>query len=366
MERKWVVLGSCTSLLVLIATAHLYEEEIERTDRQATAMLQSPPPKPETRMPSVADIMDAYLPGMEDGTPDLRAAAVRHLLEEFGSKDHEATRFSVKEGESLAQALAGAMTSEGVADDGLKARIVRFVAGRTRGLTSTALVEKVFDEGPQSLRLAALDGVGRPGGVRGRAIYEKVLALRAQGDVPDLVAPEVYQRIGGKEGAEAILALMRSTQTPQVIARCAVALQNYHDAGLFAAVMDRLAESGMLEGKGQLPWIDRKALVSYMEIVDEVGLAQGIKLLRSRPSLVRENLAAVGRALENPEPGLRAIAAEAIEKAVAGRYLPAAKGRELLAGRLERETEPALRAQMASVMDLTRELLEVETPAAVP
>ncbi len=225
---------------------------------------------------------------------------------------------------------------------------------------------QTLEDGDEKEIRTLLSEAGKPGGARGKAVYAKLSELSEKGSLPGELACGALKRTGGSKAIEPITAILKSTDSRAVVAHCAVTLQDYAKAELLPGVLERLDALGMLERNGLMPWIDRDLLNASLGKAQGADLLRGMKVLRNRPSLVSSGMDALARGLEDADPMLRMTAAEAIKKAVAAKRLDPAQGRGLLAGRLDRETEPVLRAELTGGIEVAQGLLETETVSAQP
>lgn len=157
--------------------------------------------------------------------------------------------------------------------------------------------------------------------------YEKLLGLAQTGPLtPEL--PQGLRRLGGRKAIEPLFALMRSTDGWRTVAACATALQDYQDPRLLPDILARLDETGILDSPGKLPWISKPLFAAYLK--DSPELLTGMRLIRTRPSLIGASLEAVARALQSPDPETRRMAKEALDKAVAAKLIEPSQVETLL------------------------------------
>ena len=247
---------------------------------------------------------------------------------------------------------------DGAEDLELRRRAVGFLAGRVSGKTSRDFVLKAIEEGPAEIRLEALKRVGSPLGVRGSAVYAKVVELGAKGLVPDAVYPSALRRTGGVKAKEALMTLMTSTDSAKLISGCAIALQDYRDAELIGKILERLEAVGMIESAGKMPWISPALLDEHMKSADKASFRRGMIAMATRPALVKTGIAHVEKGLQSPDADTRRFAAIAVKKAVVAKLIDAKQGETLLAGRLQVETEPVLKAELTGGLERIHSLIE--------
>jgi|GEM_PF-1831539 len=241
----------------------------------------------------------------------------------------------------------------------LRRRAVALLAGRIPSPTSKAYILRVMEEGPQELREEAIARVGSPRGVRGSAVYAKVKELADKGVVPDEILPSALRRTGGLKAREALVTLLKSTDSAVLVNGCAVALQDYRDPALLGDVLQRLEQVGRLDSTGRMPWISGSLLAEHMKTADREQFRRGLMAMAARPALAKSEFLKTG--LESTDVETRKIAAVAVKKAVIAKVMDAQTGEAMLAGRLQSETEPVLKAELTGGLERVRGLLPQKT-----
>lgn len=239
--------------------------------------------------------------------------------------------------------------------DELRRRAVGFLAAKVPSPTSKAFVLKVMTEGPQELREEAVARVGSPRGVRGPSVYAKVRELADKGLIPDELLPSALRRTGGLKARDPLVAILKSTDSAKLVNGCAIALQDYRDPALMADVLERLEQVGRLDSAGKMPWISGTLLDAYMKTADKAQFRRGLMAMAARPGLAKIEHLKTG--LVSPDVETRKIAAVAVKKAVIAKVVDAETGEAMLAGRLQTETEPVLKAELTEGMERVRGLL---------
>jgi len=237
----------------------------------------------------------------------------------------------------------------------LRRRAVGLLAGRVPSPTSKAYVLKVMDEGPQELRDEVFARVGSPRGVRGASVYAKVRELADKGLVPDEILPQALRRTGGLKAREVLATLLKSTDSAKLVNGCAIALQDYRDPAVIGDVLERLEQVGRLDSAGRMPWISAALLDQHMKTADRAQFRRGITAMAARPSLAK--IEHLKTAISSEDPETRRIGAEAVKKAVIAKVVDAETGEAMLAGRLQTETEPVLKAELTGGLERVRSLL---------
>ncbi|MDE2142851.1 MAG: hypothetical protein KGJ84_10600, partial [Elusimicrobia bacterium] len=300
----------------------------------------------------------AFLANTENATDDDRMIHLGEFLAALDGPDLTSDDFDDETAESLAKNVVSILdknpdnSKEGAE---LRRRAVDLLASRVPSPTSKAYVLKVLDEGPQDLREEAVARVGSPRGVRGPSVYAKIRELGDKGLIPDELLPQALRRTGGLKARATLTALMKSTDSAVLVNECAVALQDYRDPALLGDVLERLEQVGRLDSAGKMPWISAPLLDAYLKTADTAGFRRGITAMASRPGLAKiEHLKA---ALDSPDAETRKVAVAAVKKAVVAKAVDARTGETMLAGRLQTETEPVLKAELTGGLERVRSLL---------
>ena len=237
----------------------------------------------------------------------------------------------------------------------LRRRAVGLLAARVAAPTSKAFILKVLTEGPQDLREEAVAHVGTARGVRGPSIYVKVRELADKGLIPDELLPSALRRTGGLKARGTLTAIMKSTDSAKLVTGCAIALQDYRDPVLMGDVLERLEQVGRLDSAGKMPWLSAPLLDAYMKTADKPQFRRGLMAMAARPGLAK--IEHLRKGLESPDAETRRVAAVAVKKAVVAKVVDAQEGETMLAGRLQTETEPVLKAELTEGMERVKGLL---------
>jgi hypothetical protein len=300
----------------------------------------------------------AFLANTESAADADRLVHLGELLAALDGPDLTSDDFDSETAESLSRNIVAILdknpdnSKEGAE---LRLRAVALLASRVPSPTSKAFVLKVMDEGPQELREEAVARVGSPRGVRGPSVYAKVRELGDKGLIPDELLPQALRRTGGMKARDTLTALMKSTDNAKLVNGCAVALQDYREPALLADVLERLEAVGRLDSAGKMPWISAPLLDALMKTADKAEFRRGLTAMAARPGLFKIEHAAKG--LESPDAETRRIAAVAVKKAAVAKVIDAQTGETMLAGRLQTETEPVLKAELTGGLERVRGLL---------
>jgi hypothetical protein len=234
-------------------------------------------------------------------------------------------------------------------------RAVGLLAARVAAPSSKAFILKIMTEGPQDLREEAVAHVGSARGVRGPAVYAKVRELADKGLIPDELLPSALRRTGGLKARVQLTAIMKSTDSAKLVTGCAIALQDYRDPALMGDVLERLEQVGRLDSAGKMPWLSAPLLDAHMKTADKAQFRRGLAAMAVRPGLSK--IEHLRKGLESPDAETRRIAAVAVKKAVIAKVVDAQEGETMLAGRLQTETEPVLKAELTEGMERVKGLL---------
>lgn len=351
---------AAASLVALIAVGGglKYRELSRLAGTPPPVGLVTPEVQVETRPERTVDAaIAAYVSSVEAAAGADRLVELGSLLASLESPQFDGERLDPVTAESLAGAIVSAFENGGE-DAGLRRRAAGFLASRVPGRTSREFVLKTLEEGPVEAREAALKGVGSPLGVRGPSVYAKVKELGERGLVPDSLLPSVLRRTGGLKAKDTLIALMTSTDSVRLISACAISLQDYRDPELIGTILERLEAVGMIGSAGKLPWLSPALLDDHLKSADKAGLRRGMTAMATRPSLVKAGVLHAEKALQSPDPDTRRFAAIAVKKAVVAKHIDAQRGEALLAGRLQVETEPVLKAELTGGLERIHRVLE--------
>ncbi len=362
MNRLEAVAGASLVALVAAGLGQKYNE--------LSKLAGTPPPSKtvlsktqlETRPERTVDsAIAAYLSNAEVAAEADKRVHLGSLLASLESPEFDGEEIDSLTAESLSKAIVAVFEKPGdggAEDVELRRRAVGFLAGRVSGKTSRDFVLKAMEEGPAELRNEALKRVGSPLGVRGSAVYAKVRELGEKGLVPDSTYPSVLRRTGGAKAKDVLTALMTSTDNAKLIAGCAISLQDYRDPEMIGKILERLEAVGMIDTASKLPWISSPLLDEHLKSADKSSFRRGMMAMATRPALVKTGIAHVEKGLQSPDADTRRYAAVAVKKAVVAKIVDAKQGETLLAGRLQVETEPVLKAELTGGLERIHSLLE--------
>ncbi|MFH1726324.1 MAG: hypothetical protein ABII00_17070 [Elusimicrobiota bacterium] len=238
------------------------------------------------------------------------------------------------------------------------------IVTKVKGETARAFTAAVLSSGPPGMRIAALKALLVPGAIRGGEVYDKAYEL-ARGDaVPDALKPAILRRVRGRKSEGELLEFFGSDIGPRALAECAVELQNLHKPELMGRVLSRLEQAGLLENVKLMPWFSGKLLSEHIRAADGEELIRALRVVRRRPSLTRSTFPAVQERLAHAEPSIRRMAARLVPEAVQYEGIDAQGGEELLAARLEVETDPVVKGEIAGGLSEIRRNRRPPDPVA--
>jgi hypothetical protein len=366
MDRKEVIVGSAIAVLAAVGLGQLYMDKGAQREAPKGEVAQSQPAQTQQEIkPITADeVVSGYMTSLEQGDDAQKLVALTGLLDELESPTYAKAVLSDDTAEPMAQAAIAAVTVSTEAETQeigeLRARTARFIAARTHGPSSKEWVLKMLDEGAPEVRDSIAQGVGRPHGVRGKAVFEKLQELGAKNEIPARDLAAALERLGGKKAVEPITAMLKSATEWRDVGACVTALEDYQDPALLGASFERLDQLGLLEKNEKMPWISAALFGRYMEKAEGAALRNGLRAAKTRPSLVKNAVEAVKRGLDSSEPETRRVAAEAVRKAVIGKVLEPKAGEDMLASHLGKETEPVLKAEFTGALEQVRGVLPKE------
>ncbi len=339
---------------------------------QLSQLAQTPDPQKTSRPAAVAAnpegpvggmdaAVRAFLAAQQNASDTDKLVQLNELISAIDGPAEETQDLDAEDAQAAAGAVVSALeTSPDSSAEGLelRRRAVGLLAGRLGSPAARAYVLKVMEEGPQELREEAIARAGSPRGVRGPAVYAEIRALADKGLVPDALLPEALRRTGGLKARAALVTLLKSTDSAKLVDGCAVALQDYRDPALMGDVLERLEQVGRLE-TGRMPWISGSLLNAHLKTADRAQMRRGLMAMAARPSLTKIEF--VKAALDSPDVETRRLAAVAVNKAVLAKVIDATTGEAMLAGRLQSETEPVLKAELTGGLERVKGLQPQKT-----
>ena len=356
-----------------VSLAALIVGGLGRKYGELSKLAATPPPSKDRRQTELRPVrtvdsaIASYLYNAEVAVEGDKIVNLGSVLAALESPEFDGEEIDAVTAESLAKTIVAVLDKPGDGlpqDVELRRRAVGFLAGRVSGKTSREFVLKEMADGPSEVRTEIFKRVGSPLGVRGSSVYAKVKELGDKGLVPDTLLPSVLRRTGGLKAKGVMLTLMAGTDSARLITGCAISLQDYCDPELIGAILERLEQVGMLAGSGRMPWISPALLGEHLKSADKAQLRRGMIVLSTRPTMVKTSVSHVEKGLQSPDSDTRRYAAIAVRKAVVAKILDAKQGEALLAGRLQVETEPVLKAELTGGLERVRGMLE-QAPAGV-
>jgi hypothetical protein len=365
MNRMEAVVGIGVIAAIAVGMGQKYSELSKLAQAPDPAKPQRPPVaqvNPEGEAGGLESAARAFIANTDAASDTDRLVHLGELLAAIDGPTYDTQDLDEDMAEATAKAIVDALKNN--PDDSkegleLRRRAVGLLAGRIASPTSKAYVLQIMDEGPQELREEAIARVGSARGVRGPSVYAKVRALADKGLVPDELLPSALRRTGGLKAREALVTLMKSTDSAILVNGCAVAIQDYRDPALLGDVLERLEQVGRLDNTGRMPWISASLLDLHMKAADRSQFRRGIMAMAARPSLAKTSYLKAG--LDSADVETRQIAAVAVKKAVIAKVIDAQTGEAMLAGRLQSETEPVLKAELTGGLERVRGLLPQKT-----
>lgn len=362
MNRIEAVAGISLAALFAAGVSQKYGELKKLSETPAPSKDVKPKLQAETRPERTIDsAVAAYLASAEMTAVSDKATRLAALLAALESPEFEDETLDSVTSEDLARVVVDALQTapDGTpADLELRVRAVGFLSGRVPGRTSRDFVLQAMEEGPSEVRDAAVKHAGYPTGVRGKAVYEKVKELGEKGLVPDALLPGALRRLGGVKAKEHIVSLMKSTDSAKLITACALSLQDYRDPEMIGVVLERLEAVGMLDSAVKMPWVSPALLDEHLKTADKQQFRRGMMAMAARPALVKPAVAHAEKGLQSADADTRRFAAVAVKKATVAKVIDAKQGESLLAGRLQVETEPVLKAELTGGLERVRTMLE--------
>jgi hypothetical protein len=359
MNRLEAAAGISVIALVAAGIGHKYFELNSLAQTPDPAKTGTPAVVSELRPVSTLDsAVQAFFAEEQNSTEADRLVHLGELVAALSGPDLADDDLDADTAETLSKSVVSILQSN--PDDSkegaeLRRRAVALLATRVPSPTSKAFIIKTMEEGPQDLREEAVARVGSPRGVRGPSVYQKIRELADKGLISDELLPSALRRNGGVKARGVLVALMKSTDSAKLVNGCAVALQDYRDPELMGDILERLEQTGRLDAAGKMPWISAGLLDAFMKTADKGQFRRGLTAMASRPGLAKIEHLKTG--LASPDSETRRIAAVAVKKAVVAKVIDAPTGETMLAGRLQVETEPVLKAELTGGLERVRGLL---------
>ena len=362
MNRIEAVAGISLAALFAAGVGQKYGELQKLAQTPAPSKDSKPKLQLETRPERTVDsAIAAYLASAEMSVESDKAVHLGSMLAALESPEFDGEEIDSVTAESLAKAVVEALATPGEPTPEsleLRRRAVGFLAGRVPGKTSRDFVLQAMEDGPASVRDEAIKRAGVPTGVRGASVYAKVKELGEKGMVPDALLPGALRRLGGVKAKEHIVSIMGSTDSAKLITACAISLQDYRDPELVGKILERLEAVGMLESGVKMPWLSPALLDEHLKTADKQSFRRGMMAMAARPSLVKAGIGHAEKGLQSTDPDTRRFAAVAVKKATVAKVIDGKQGEALLAGRLQVETEPVLKAELTGGLERVRTMLD--------
>jgi hypothetical protein len=360
MERNEILAGTAIAVLAAVGVGQLYLDKGAMKTPEPVGQAQTQPQTPqEVRPISIDEVVSGFMTSLEQGEDTSKLVALTGLLDELESPAFANAVMSADTAEPFAKAAIAAVTVSTEAETPeiaeLRRRAAGFIAARTHGPSSKEWILKLLDEGGAEIRAEIVRNIGRPHGVRGKAVYEKLVAIGDKIPTKDL-APALV-RLGGKKAGEPIVARMKASDDWKEIGACVTALQDIGEPELLGAAFERLDQTGLLEKGEKLPWISGTMFSAFIEKAEGANLRNGLRAAKTRPALVKHAVDAVKRGLDSSDPQTRLVAAAAVTKGVVAKVITIEDGEKMLSGRLSAETEPVLKAELTGGLDHLRGLI---------
>lgn len=357
MNKTQIAAVSCLGILAGVSFIQMREDRKNLAEGPIPAAAPAAQPPVESRPIPVEEVVANYMTGLgAENTEVSRLVTLAGVLDELESPVYKGVRLATTLGEALTQAALKAVEEAGKTGSpetaALKRRLSVFIVSRARGETAQAFAMKTLGEGPEEIRSAILPHLGSPDGVGGKAVFAKIQEFQA--GIPGELYPRVIRRVGGKKALPVLVSVMQSTADWKVVAACAVALQDLKDPSVMGPILERLEQVGLLDKQARLPFISGELLAAHLEEADGSALQRGVKIVQTRPSLSKWTVKTLEKGLESSDAQTRLSSASAIRRGVVGGHMKAEEGERLLSGRMERETEPVLKAEITGGLEQLR------------
>jgi hypothetical protein len=243
-------------------------------------------------------------------------------------------------------------------DPGVRLGIIYDLARYGDNDVAKPLILSILDRGKKEERAEALRGIGSPGGISGDDLYEKIVELARRGVITNEAKMTYLSRVDKNRALEKILDEIRSTKDRRAFLYAAWTLQDsYHRPSDFKEILPRLKELGLTKDKSfdgksaGLFWINTDLLAAYVDIAKGNDLKLALGMMAQYGSLTRPSSApALMRQLKNPDPEVRVLAAQALEKVMGRSHADRKTINAALKSALQNEKDPQAKISIQDVI----------------
>lgn len=312
--------------------------------------------------PEIKVTMGKTIPRLKSTDSKERESALRELHESLTTAAN--TREVYPQGEDRKQ-LSKELTqlyrrtkSKEFSDPSTRLELIYDLARFGDNEVAKPLILEILDHGSKDERSEALRGIGSPAGVSGGDLYEKIEELARRKIITEEAKATYLSRVDKNRALVKILAELRTTKDKRTFLYRAWTLQDsYRRPADFKEILPRLKELGLtksrsFDGKSDgLFWVNAELLAAYVDIAQGNDLKLALEMMAQHGALTRPISApALIRRLEHPDPEIRVLAAQALEK-VMGRSLSDKKGiNAALNITLQKELDPQAKKSIQDVI----------------
>jgi hypothetical protein len=304
--------------------------------------------------------------GLKGATDSQKPDALDKLSDAYDETDDVSAEMREKAGQAIAAAWRGfADGEEGQDDFREEAGKLLVTIGGTAADEATA--DLLSGEAEEDVRVAIIKQLATTPGGHSKSVYEAAFGAIETDDIPAEYHPFVLRRALGKKSEERILALFDAdTSSSAVLKACAVELQEFGKPELMGRVLAKLDSKGMLESGKTMPWFSGRLLGSFIKTAKADELGRALKVMQARPALTKAVMPAARERIADVDPAVRRMIAKVVPHAVKNEGLDPKDGESILADRLGKESDPAVKLALEDSLAQVRETRPPQQGEEVP
>ncbi|MFH2204738.1 MAG: hypothetical protein ABIJ96_16615 [Elusimicrobiota bacterium] len=356
MEKTKLGVALGAAAVIALAGFSIYDSLfVPQMGYQRTAQITAPIDMLEPAPMTVDEEFQTLLPTLVSLDPNVRQAALGALAgaldrdagKELSAEMREESALSVIE-------LYDGEPGETAKSAAIKRQALGLVLTRLDTPAAHAFAAGILSSPDAQEKTAALQLLSS-GWIKDETVRSAVYTAVHSSGVPQWLRPAVIRRSLGAAAENELMALMESTEDNRTLRHCAVEIQNLHRPHLLGPVLSRLEKAGMLADIKELPWFSGRLMAQHIEKADDDELLRALRVVWLRPTLTRSVMPAAQRRLAHADPGIRRLVARIIPDAVKHQGLELERGEEMLAARLQIETDPAVKGELEGSLTAVRE-----------
>jgi hypothetical protein len=303
--------------------------------------------------------------GLKSATDTQKLDALDKLSDAYDETDEVSDEMRDKAGETIAAAWRGFADGEGQDEFREEAGKLLVTIGGTAADEATA--DFLGGEAEEEARVAIIKQLATTPGGHSKIVYEAAFGAIETDEVPAEYQPFVLRKALGKKSEERILALFDAdTSSPAVLKACAVELQEFGKPELMGLILAKLDSKGMLESGRSMPWFSGRLLGSFIKTAKADELGRALKVVQARPALTKAVMPAARERIADVDPAVRRMIAKVVPHAVKNEGLDPKDGESMLADRLGKESDPAVKVALEDSLAQVRSTRPPQQGEEVP